>query len=221
MNAKLTLIISLILGAVTTFLFFTYMQKQAPEEVVQENLQMVIVAKETIEDNTILTTEMFEELYVPQDQVHPNTVIDVSEVEGMIAIADIAQGEILLANHVQKVELEDKYITRKVQEGYRAVAVGVNFVQTVSNLIVPEDYVDVIFTRKDENDKVISKLLLEKVKVLAVDRKMVKELDEKEAFEYSSVTLELLPEDAVQLVNATIDGSIHLSVYSSLSDQNQ
>jgi pilus assembly protein CpaB len=221
MNAKLTLIISLILGAITTFLFFSYMQKQAPEKVMQENLQVVIVAKDMIGENTILSAEMVEELHVSPEQIHPNTITDIGEVEGMIAISQIAKGEIILTNHVQKVEEEEKYITRKVKKGYRAVAVGVNFVQSVSNLIEPEDFVDVIYTWEDKEKKIVSKLLLTKVKVLAVDRRLVKGVDEIDRYEYSSVSLELLPEDAVKLVNASNDGTIHLSVYSSLSEGNE
>jgi pilus assembly protein CpaB len=221
MNAKLTLTISLILGAITTFLFFSYIQKQAPEQVMQENLQVVIVAKEMIGENTILSAEMVEELHVSPDQIHPNTITNLTEINGMIAIAELAKGEILLTNHVQNVEQEDKYITRKVMEGYRAVAIGVNFVQSVSNLIEPGDFVDVIYTWEDIEKNIVSKLLLTKVKVLAVDRRLIKEVDEIERFEYSSVTLELLPDDTVKLVNASNDGTIHLSVYSNLSEGNE
>ncbi|OZM58139.1 Flp pilus assembly protein CpaB [Lottiidibacillus patelloidae] len=219
MNAKVTLIISLFLGAITTFMFFTYMQKQTPQPVVQEDLQPVIVAKQAISENTIITAEMVEEMLVPTKTVHPNATIDVSAIEGMVAIATIAKGETLLINHLQKVEEEEKFISRKIKEGYRAVALGVNFVQSVSNLIEPEDYVDVIATIKDDKDKLISELILEKVRVLAVDRRMVESDNNIEFAAYSSVTLELKALDAVKAINASERGNIHFIVYSKVNSK--
>jgi pilus assembly protein CpaB len=220
MNAKLLLIISLVLGGITTFLFFSYMQKQAPQPVmVQENRQAVIVAMNDINENTALTVEMFEELLVPVKQIHPNAMTDLSSIEGMIAISNIAKGETVLTNHVQKIEEEEKFIARKITDGFRAVAIGANFVQTVSNLIEPEDIVDVVSTYVDSNDEIISELIFEKVRVLAVDRRMVEHDGSAEFFEYSSVTVELMPEDAVKVINATAKGTIHFTIHSKVSNE--
>jgi pilus assembly protein CpaB len=96
--------------------------------------------------------------------------------------------------------------------------VGVDINQSVSNLIEPEDEVDVILTtvNKDKANQPLanSVVLLQKARVLAVGRKMVTPENSKEPYvEYSSVTLEVNPEDAVTLINATEQGKIHLILY--------
>jgi pilus assembly protein CpaB len=216
MKAKWTLIFSIFFGACTTFLFYSYSNNQKTEPVIQEELVVVVVAKESIPKNMTISGSMVKEAYVSKKYVHERAIQSISEIEGLIATSEIAQGEIILSHHLQEVSNENKLISRKVQEGYRAVAIGVNFVQSVSNLIEPEDIVDVVFTMEDENGEIRSELLFSKVRVLAVDRRMV-ELKQGEQFStYSSVTLELKPEAAVRIINGSEKGNIHLIVHSKL-----
>jgi len=104
----------------------------------------------------------------------------------------------------------------------------VNIVESVSNLIEPEDNVDVIFSEDIEQDglekKVNTEILLQNIRVLAVgkrlnekenkDWKVEDEKDDK--VEYISVTLELKPQDIVKLINADERGSIKLTLRSEI-----
>jgi pilus assembly protein CpaB len=218
MNAKITLIISIFLGMVTTFMFYSYIQKQQPAPVVQqEKLVKVIVAKEDLSKYTSLQAEFLEEMYVSEKVIHPNAIKNIEEAQSLITTATIAKGEIILKHHLQKVEDEQRYISIKLAEGYKAVSIGVNFVQSVSNLIEPLDFVDVIFTKEQDNGKISTEILLNKVKVLAVDRRMVEQKKGQEFMEYSAVTFELNSEDAVKVIKASQEGSIHLIVHSKVS----
>jgi pilus assembly protein CpaB len=89
-------------------------------------------------------------------------------------------------------------------------------VQSVSNLIEPDDYVDIIVTIPPKDDKQLesSTVLLEKIHVLAVGRRMVETDAEHPYAEYTTVTLEVKPEDVPKLVNTNDRFKVSLSLYS-------
>ncbi|WP_243354982.1 Flp pilus assembly protein CpaB [Bacillus litorisediminis] len=218
MRSKIILVLALIMGVVTTVLFFNYMKQFDIETVANQNLTTVVAAKEKIAKNEKITADKLMTIEVPSEGLHEQAILSMEGLAGQYATADIEVGEVLLDHRVQNEKEETIFVSKKVTEGNRAVSVGVNFVQSVANLIEPEDRVDVLFTDtnvKDELGRVETVTLLREVRVLAVDRRMIETKDEAEPYtEYSSVTLELSPEDSVKLVNAYENGSVHLAIHS-------
>ncbi|GGJ61748.1 pilus assembly protein CpaB [Anoxybacillus voinovskiensis] len=216
MRAKMIFVLALVMGAITTVLFFQYMKQLSADK--NEQMVTVVAAREDIKENEQISRGMLQLVQIPKKGLPPNAVYHLSELEGMIATSDIKKGEVLLKHRVRSWNDETTVVSRKVREGFRAVSVGVNFVQSVSNLIEPEDKVDVIFseTIKLPNNqiKVETKQLLSGVRVLAVGRKIAESLQQKEPHaDYNSVTLELKPEDAVLLINASERGHIQLTLH--------
>ncbi len=207
--------LSLVLGIITTILFFQYMKQFSAEPAAVTIPTIgVVVAKEKIEKNEKISSEKLEMIQMPKESVLPQAIKSLEQVEGMLATARIEKGEPILTHRIGSEMDESVYVSRKVRDEYRAVSVGVNFNQSVSNLIEPEDEVDVIFSKivKDAEQKDVpqSVILLKNTRVLAVGRKMQTPENTEEPYaEYSSVTLELKPEDAVNLINATEEGKIH------------
>jgi len=215
-KAKLILILAVIMGLLTTFLFYQYMQKfeetdtASPSEWVE-----VVTTSQAIVENQRMTSEMLTMKRLPKEAVTVDHVKDVNQVVGKVAGASLSEGEAVLTHRLVDGEKESLIVARKIQEGYRAVSVGANLVQTVSNLIEPEDHVDVFVSEvKQESGEIESELVLGDIRVLAVGRRML-ELDSLEAYvEYSSVTLEVDAIDAVKVVNANERGNIHLVLHS-------
>ncbi|MFZ5967145.1 MAG: Flp pilus assembly protein CpaB [Bacillota bacterium] len=217
MKSKIVLPLAIIMGLVTTFLFYNYMK--AIDENVKQNNNMVdiVVANKEIKKNQRISSDMLSIIQVPEKGVHPNTIKTISEAEGKYTTADIAQGEALVSHRLLHEKEESLFISRKIKEGYRAVSVGVNIVQSVSNLIEPEDTVDVIFSETFQNGQTTSvstQTILQNVRVLAVGRRMIESTPGEEYVEYTSVTLELNQWDAVTLVNAKERGNIQLILHS-------
>lgn len=211
------LILAIMMGLITTFLFYNYTKKLNEQTVMNENVVKVVAAVQPLKVNQKLSNDMVEYITVPEAGVHPQAVKDVTEIVGKFVTTNIEKGEIILAHRIQGQTEEKKYISRKVKEGYRAVSIGANFVQSVSNLIEPEDYVDVILTEELENGSeknLITNVILQKVRVLAVGRRLVETEPGEEYVEYSSVTLELSPSDSVTVVNASQKGAIQFSLHS-------
>ena len=215
------------MGGITTLLFSNYMKTTTVEQaaVISDETVEVIVARETFKKNERISMEKLEVKQVPKHSSHPQAITSLEELDGLFVNANIEKGEMFLSHRVQSEEDEGLFISRKVNDGHRAISISVNFVQSVSTLIEPEDYVDVIYSEEEENEsesespKVISKILLENVRVLAVGRKMLEPTSTEQYVEYSAVTLELLPADAVKLINGIENGSIHLMLNSRLVEE--
>lgn len=208
---KLILLMAIIMGLVTTLLFYQYTKKINVKQTVAEKTVNVVVAKEKIAMNETIPEKKLTIVQMPEKAVLPQSLHHIEDAEGKTASSIIEKGEPILSHHLISEREESVYVSRKVREGYRAVTVGVNINQSVSNLIEPDDVVDVVFTKNDPNNQnqPTSTILLEKQRVLAVGRKMVSPDQSKEKYvEYSSVTLECKQQDAVQLINATLEGKI-------------
>ncbi|HJV16046.1 MAG TPA: Flp pilus assembly protein CpaB [Bacillales bacterium] len=215
MRSKFVLMLSLLMGIVTTLLFYQYMKQLNVEKTTTTKMVDVVVAKAKIEKNETITMKKLEMVKVPKKSILPQSLKSFSDAEGKIAISVIEKGEPILSHRLVSEKEEGVYVSRKVREGFRAVSVGVDINQSVTNLIEPEDEVDVILTvvKKDKENNPLpnSVVLLQKVKVLAVGRKMVTPENTKDPYvEFSSVTLELTPEDAISLINEKEKGKIHL-----------
>lgn len=220
MRSKIVLILALFMGLTTTFLFYNYMDNLNKDASINQNTVDIVVAKESIKKNQIISSNMIIKKSVLQKSVHPQTIIDPKEAMGLYATTDLVPDEPLLKHHLQSQQEENLFVSKKIAPGHRAVSIGVNFVQSVSNLIEPGDFVDVIFSevikRNGEQDQIITHMLLENVPVLSIGRRMVEATSETPYVEYSSATLELSKEAAVVLVNARERGNIHLILHDKL-----
>lgn len=216
MRSKIILIVALIMGGITTFLFFQYMKQYDHEALINDSMVEVVVAGQPIKENEKLSNTTVKVVKVPEKGLHPNAIRNLAEINGKFATADLETGETILSHHVKTQMEENLFVSRKVKEGFRAVSVGVNIVQSVSNLIEPEDTVDVVFseTFKEGNvTRVRTEQILSNVRVLAIGRRIVETTGKEEYVEYSAVTLELQPNDAVKLINSSERGNIQLSLH--------
>ncbi len=214
MRSKIILTLAIIMGLFTNLLFYKYMSQMDQAAIVNETMVDVIVSKQAIKKNQVVASTMLEKKQVPLNGLHQGTVSETSGLVGKFATSDIAAGEPMMLSRLAETKDETLFISRKIKEGYRAVSIGVNFVSSVSNLIEPEDYVDVLVSTTDEVTKEIeTEIILQKIRVLAIGRRMVEANPETVYAEYSSVSLELNSADTVKLVNADAEGNINLTLY--------
>lgn len=213
MRSKIVLAAALLMGIITTVLFFNYMKQFDEASASSKSLVSVVSAKQAIKENTIITAGMLELKQIPAGAAHAQAVANVQEAAGKVAASSLIPGEILLSHHLKDQKEEAMFVSKKVREGYRAVSIGVNIVQSVSNLIEPGDYVDVVYSKKDKGtDKLLSQIILENVHVLAIGRRMVEAEPDTPYAEYAQVTLELTPANGVEAINADEDPDAYVSL---------
>lgn len=231
MKSRNILILALIMALVTTFFFSRYLKQLDKKYKSSDNRVSVVVAKQSITKNQRVTKEMLETRDFSADSVHPEAVKKMEDIEGSYALTDMKQGEILFTSRFTNQFKETELVTRKIREGLRAVSIEVNFVESVSNLIEPEDYVDVVFSEKigtgGNSAQVSTQILLQNVRVLAVGKRIVSseersnsgeaETEAGDEVEYVSVTLELKPEDTSKLINADERGNLKLILRSKVA----
>jgi len=222
MKSRNVLILALVMALVTTLLFNKYLKDLDSRYKKNQNKITVVAAKEPIKKNQRVTKQMLQLKEITSDAVPADAVKKLEQVEGKYALTDIKEGEVLLPFRFTSQFEESEVITRKIRDGYRAVSIEANFVESVSNLIQPEDYVDVVYTETIKQNggvnQVNTSLVLENVRVLAVgkslneekgDGKVVKDSQQKEEEkQYTAVTVELKPEDAVKIINVDEKGNI-------------
>ncbi|WP_156290348.1 Flp pilus assembly protein CpaB [Oceanobacillus salinisoli] len=215
MRSKIIFPLALVMGIITTILFFSYIKPFHSEEVIQQKTIEVVKAKERIAENQIISSDLLEVVTVTEENIHPQAVRSIADVEGKYTDGVIEQGEILIAPRFKDQQEEKVYVSRKVKDGYRAVSVEANIVETVTNLMEPGDYVDVAVTFV-KGDKVETEKIFSGVLVLAVGRKMDAPVNDESTYtEYNAVTLELKPNEAVKLINAHEKGNIHFTLHPS------
>lgn len=226
MRSRTLFLLAIVMGLITTLVFaysFSSKGKESDQPIVTKE---VVVSVQAIEENTVITEEMVTLSTKPTSSVHAESSASLEDVVGKIATTRIEADEVLLPARVQSQEEINDMVSKKVTAGQRAVSIRVDLVQSVSNLIEAEDFVDIIFTEADKltpetstTEPVLkSSILYSKVRVLAIGQKMIVQEKNDELVEYASVTLEMSPEETVKLVNAheiarLLTGSLHLTLH--------
>ena len=113
-------------------------------------------------------------------------------------------------------------LTALVRPGYRAVSIPVDAVSSVTGLVQPNNYVDLIGTfrfpdaRGDASLDTITLTILQRVRVIATGTDMGvlggSGNQEMRSRGYSTVTLELTPKEVEMIIFASQKGRIHLSL---------
>jgi pilus assembly protein CpaB len=221
MKPKSILFIAILSGLISTILFYLMMNAEAAEVEQEEEKVRVAVAAEDIEKDQQITEEQVTVKEIPADQLHEGMVEDAAQPVQQYALVEIKQGEVLMQHRMQHKEEETDVVSRKINDGQRGTSIEVTYVTGISNLIQPEDYVDVfLITGDDEHTE--TELILEKIRVLAIGEQMTEEKTDGSEEYYQAVTLEITPEEALEVIHANARGDLHLALYSKsdISDEN-
>lgn len=98
-----------------------------------------------------------------------------------------------------------------IPAGYRAMTVPVNVQSGVSGFVLPGSRVDVLVSiRPESNRDPVAKMILQNVKVLAVDQQMDRE--DGRPVTSRAITLEVDPEEAEKLGLASTEGTLLLAL---------
>ncbi|WP_084424799.1 Flp pilus assembly protein CpaB [Caloramator sp. ALD01] len=212
------LLFSFILSILVTFLVYMYIGKLGSKKETKQ-LVKVLVANTNIPKGTVIEKKMLREIELPKDSLQQGYIRDYSLVLGKFAKENIIKDEIILLGKLQGEKIDE--LSFNIDENYRALSVNVTGDTGVSYLLKPGDYVDVIvfLSEKRENNRVIrsdiAKVILQNIKVLAVDRNMTRQNNPKDDGKIPTrffVTLQVPAQDVEKLVLAEDIGKIKLSL---------
>ncbi len=177
----------------------------------------VVVADRDLILGTRLTREDLQVVEWPKSAVpagaftKPDQLLNAKTAEGKteprVLKVSVARGEPILETKLAPVGAAGG-LASVIPEGMRAITVRVNEIVGVAGFAQPGSLVDIMVHTIDENNKPISKIVLEKVKVLALAQET--SADPNKPKVVSAATLEVTPEQAEKVDLARSVGTLSL-----------
>lgn len=205
------ILIAVILGLAAAVFAQSWMKSRiAAAEADTRGGVAVLVATSDIAFGEKIKPENVKAATWPKSSVPEEALHTPSEVIGKVANQRIVAGEIFLRQRVSQ-EGGGSSLAALVEPNKRAVTVRVNDVIGVAGFLLPGNRVDVLATRMIQNSqRAETRTLLQNVKVLAVDQTAQTEKDQPVVVR--AVTLEIDPSQAVDLAQATEEGTVQLAL---------
>jgi len=215
MNARQSLILAAVAGALAAVLaYFWFSSKEREMESMSVPVP-VLVAKKHIPSGTWVDEGLVEVTMVPRKFVQPGALRSPEEALGQLSLAPFAPGEQMLAN---KLSMRGVALSLTVPPGKRAVTVAVDPAGSVAGLVKPGDLVDVLVT-VDREKEPRTFALIQAAPVLAVGKSFslqpVPEESSPLVFSQTdTVTLAVSPFEAQRLTHLENIGRIKLTLRS-------
>lgn len=196
------ILLSLVAGVAAVILAARWVGQQAAE-----NTTAVVVAARDLDLGAPLTAIMLQQTPWPSGAVPAGAFTDLKKLEGRVTRAPIFKGEPILEPKLAQ-EGTKGGLTSIIQNGKRAISVKVNEVVGVAGFALPGSFVDVMVNTTDSKNKSVSKIVLQRILVLAVAQEANR--DETKPKVVSAVTLEVTPEEAEKIDLARSIGALSL-----------
>lgn len=210
------LVIAAIAGLAAVVLAARWMQKQGGDT------GRIAVANVEIELGSRIAPEMVRMVDWPQAIVPTGSFATPAVLEGRVVKGTVQRGEPITENRLAPVGSKGG-LSAVVPAGKRAMTVRVNDVVGVAGFALPGTYVDVMVNtqgegaRNSEHDQSISKIVLERIFVLAIAQESDRDTTKPKVV--NAVTLEVTPEQAELLDLARSVGTLSLVLRNQIEDQ--
>lgn len=202
-RAIVMLVLSVLAGAAAVILAARWMGQQATGP-----RSTVLVATTDLELGQAITAQMLQPVAWPAGALPDGAFNDVKKLEGRVVRTSIYKGEPVLEPKLAP-EGTKAGLDSVIKPGHRAITVKVNEVVGVAGFLAPGSFVDLLVNIKDDRDKEISRVVLERIMVLAVAQE-ARRPEETKARVVNAVTLEVTPEQAEKIDLARNVGTLSL-----------
>jgi pilus assembly protein CpaB len=192
----------------------------------KSNLNDVVVAKVEIPVGSRIIQEQLTVAQFPAD-VTPEGAISVIDqnLVGRVVVASISPRDPVTESKLAPIGAAGG-LSSMIPEGYRAMTVAVNDVVGVSGFIMPGTLVDIVVVitppKGSGNEEMISKIVLQNIKVLASGQNIDKPKNDREVERtIKAVTLQVTPEQAEKLALASSEGRLQLVMRNSVDQADE
>ena len=201
------LFLALMLGLAAAVYAGTWVSKQG-----NVGSNKVVVAAVDIELGSKINPQMLSTTDWPSGSTPPGAFKDIKDLQDRVVKVSVLRGDSVLERKLAPIGTQGG-LSAVIADGKRAMTVRVNDVVGVAGFALPGNYVDVMVNAqqdksKGEENKQISKTVLEHVLVLAVAQESGR--DDTKPKVVSAVTLELTLEDSEKLDLARSVGTLSL-----------
>jgi pilus assembly protein CpaB len=199
------LISSALIGLLAIFLAAMWLKSNQTSNTIP-----AVVASRSISTGVVIASEDIRIIELPRDAIPIGSLHKLDALVGRVTKINIAPGEVILEKMLN-TDGSSSGLAYAIAKGMRAVSMNVNEISDVAGFILPGNYVDVISSSKNQGDKATSKILMERLLVLAVAQERAV-ADEAKPKVVTAVTLEVTPEQAEILDAARLNGTLSLAL---------
>jgi pilus assembly protein CpaB len=203
-RAVIVLFLALVCGLAAMLLGAQWMTSRADPSA---GTTMVVVAGRDIEMGTEIQAGMLEQVAWTAEMKPTGAFAKPAALEGRVVKTTLLRGEPVLEGRLAPIGTRGG-LSAVIAEGKRAITVKVNEVIGVAGFALPGTFVDVMVNAKDSERNPVSKIVLERILVLAVAQEASQ--DQTKPKVVSAVTLEVQPEQAEILDLARSIGTLSL-----------
>jgi pilus assembly protein CpaB len=200
-RALLMMALAIVFGLAAVALASRWLLRQTPGA-----SNKIVVAAVDVNLGQRLTQEMLKQIDWPAESLPRGALTDGSKLVGRVLKNSVLRDEPLSEAKLAPAGTLGG-LSALIAEGKRAITVRVNDVVGVAGFALPGNFVDIIVNTQ-ANESAISKIVLERILVLAVAQEVGR--DETKPRVVNAVTLEVTPEQAENLDLARSVGTLSL-----------
>lgn len=231
MRQKFLLLAAVFFGVLAFVFTFQQINKEKAKIMAEaQDIYLLQVTKDILKDDKI-TEEMLRQVKVKRFATSGTSREVLAEQKNLV-IGRQAQDLITAGSFIQWNDLKSSVasgrsgLTTMIKPGYRAISIPVDATSSVTSLVQPNNYVDLVGTfrfpdaKGDSSMDTLTLTILQRVRVIATgtDMGMLSgSLIQRQASQgrsYSTVTLELTPKEVEMIIFATQKGRMTLSLRS-------
>ncbi len=173
--------------------------------------QTIVVASKPLRFGNELTSMSLREMPWPEDAIPAGAFSRISDLTSgngrRVVLTAVEANEPILASKITGPG-QRATLSAMLQDGMRAVTVRVNDVEGVAGFVLPGDRVDVALTRQKDKDRASTDVVLQNIKVLAIDQTADDRNDKPSVAK--AVTLEVDTAGAQKIALAATVGTLSL-----------
>ncbi len=193
---------------------YVYVQLRIAKETKPAAMAQVVVAATRVPLGDRLSASQLREVPWPAGQQPAGSFFHISDCVDRVVIGSVLEGEPILEGKLAPKE-SGAGLAAAIPEGMRAISVHVDDVMAVAGFVGPGSLVDVLATGTAMTGEIITKTILQGIRVLAVGQKVDQDREGKPQ-SYTVATLLVTPDDAAKLSMASTEGKIHLALRNSI-----
>jgi len=205
--------LAVVMGLAAVWLTTEFAPSSAAANIAEVQTTPVVVVRSDVPVASSLTAEQLTMVDWPSEHLPTGALRSIAGATTRIARRPLAQGEPVLEAALYPIGAAGG-LGAVIADKHRAVSVKVDNVIGVAGFVVPGSRVDVMATiRRVDRQRAIpfSKVILQDVRVLAVDQKL-EEVKSGEPELVNVVTLEVSPKQAEHLIYAAHEGRLQLAL---------
>lgn len=220
-RALIFLGLAVVVALITSVMLFSWLRdvenrRNAPTAPATKTTQVVVAAAD-LNWGTKLTREMFQLIDYPAGSLPDGHFTGVETLQDRVLLVNVKRNEPILESKLAPVGTTTGGVAAVTDPSKRAMSVKVDDVIGVAGFIKPADRVDVMVTIEPASasvgsGKVVSKVILQNVKVLAAGTQMERKGKDEEPKPVQVITVEVDVVEAEKLALASTQGRLRLAL---------